>query len=1291
LLFRATTGCLRIGQKDAGDLGQVTMGSEAHRGSPIKNVQFLEAIKTPVNSQVLKDTKESVDTLCQAQDMEERDKILDWLTLTEYGTQQSDAYSRRQEGTGQWFLDMDKFKNWTAEKGRTLLCPGMPGAGKTIMASLVVEELFTRFCNDPNVGIAYIYYNFDDQDRQTTHDCLSSLAKQLVRPQATIPKTLKCIYERHEKGKTTRCLQETLEVLRAAVSLYTRLFLIIDALDECNPISLPVFLREVFQLQQHHSAGVFATSRNIPRIIESPEFEFSPVSEVRAIDSDLWQYVDGRIPGMQAFVQDRPDLQELVRKGIINDSKGMFLLAQLTIDSLFTKTTPKALRQSIDRVTTGYGAYSSIYDEAMQRIRVQPPDHWRLAEQIPGWLTNVKRPLKLVELQHALALEEDAEETDIDNIPSAEIMISVCAGLVTINEGSDIIRLVHQTTQEYFDERKHILFQDFSSEMTTKCVGYLSFDFCRQYRRHDLWILWSWILTTQDLAFRDSCLPFYEYAALNWGRHARDSGKVPCGVVDFIRGKGLSETYLQIFKELIWGRPFYLYDTPQKSSHLATYFGILQLFEKQTLLEDEIYATDANGRTALWWAAHQGHEDVVKYLLNSGAIESTSYLTRSRSLGGISPSGFSPRSLRSALHEALARGHFTVFQIFIDFCSKNGLDIEVEGDAERSIFYEYTRANDLSKIKLIIKVTAKLRSAPIFLLGTEISDNSESNGANTARTTAPPYFIQNGLNDAIEYSSNDFEETRDMFYSELIQIFLDHGAKFIASDSLRDPASSPAILYGLRKTVKVLLNHGVDVETRTEKGPTLLMLASYYGNAHNVELLLQYKANIEADDELGRTALRFAIKGRYLSTVNLLLEHGAKTEAMDASGRTPLMIASEMGHLAAVNMLLEHGAKIEAAGTDGRTPLMIASKRGHLSTVNVLLEHGAKIDATDTGGRTPLTDASEGGHRLIVEMLLEHGAKIEATDTDGRTPLIGASEGGHLSTVKVLLEHGAKIEATDTDGRTPLIVAIASRRRNLKTMTVLLEHGAQVKTKDTSGRTALMIATEMEYLSAVNVLLDHGAEAEATDTAGRTALPWAIERKRDWYTQRLLDSGAKATTATEKTVKIPYCGGEAQPLESHRLFDGASNWSAKDFQQLLATGGLDPDSTDQNNQTPLQHAIDSKRGLTDRTEVILLLLGDPRVELRHFSAQEVFRKAVSQNARDLAHFLSARNDVDVNWRDGRGATMMEDAINERCLLKCNLLRDLGAKSREDMFTELEDCEQSQRRCRLDEGRFYFDV
>ncbi len=55
------------------------------------------------------------------------------------------------------------------------------------------------------------------------------------------------------------------------------------------------------------------------------------------------------------------------------------------------------------------------------------------------------------ELQYAIAVEIGESELDEENLPDIEDIISVCAGLVTIDEQSGVIRLVHYTTQEYFE------------------------------------------------------------------------------------------------------------------------------------------------------------------------------------------------------------------------------------------------------------------------------------------------------------------------------------------------------------------------------------------------------------------------------------------------------------------------------------------------------------------------------------------------------------------------------------------------------------------------------------------------------------------------------------------------------------------------------------------------------------------------------------------------------------------------------------------------------------------------
>jgi hypothetical protein len=121
-----------------------------------------------------------VDRLNQRQDDQELLDILDWLTPIDYILQQSDFISRRHAGTGQRLLDSTEFQTWLEKDKQTLFCPGIPGAGKTILTSIVIDGLNTRFQSNTNVGIAYIYYNFRQQDEQKSEDLLAILLKQLT-------------------------------------------------------------------------------------------------------------------------------------------------------------------------------------------------------------------------------------------------------------------------------------------------------------------------------------------------------------------------------------------------------------------------------------------------------------------------------------------------------------------------------------------------------------------------------------------------------------------------------------------------------------------------------------------------------------------------------------------------------------------------------------------------------------------------------------------------------------------------------------------------------------------------------------------------------------------------------------------------------------------------------------------------------------------------------------------------------------------------------------------------------
>lgn len=73
-------------------------------------------------------------------------------------------------------------------------------------------------------------------------------------------------------------------------------------------------------------------------------------------------------------------------------------------------------------------------------------------------MIHANRPLRVQELQCALAIVEDDDELDPEGLPNSASLVTLCASLVVIDNQSDQISLVHPTAQEYFEHRKSDLF-----------------------------------------------------------------------------------------------------------------------------------------------------------------------------------------------------------------------------------------------------------------------------------------------------------------------------------------------------------------------------------------------------------------------------------------------------------------------------------------------------------------------------------------------------------------------------------------------------------------------------------------------------------------------------------------------------------------------------------------------------------------------------------------------------------------------------------------------------------------
>ena len=178
---------------------------------------------------------------------------------------------------------------------KVLFCPGIPGAGKTILTSIVVDNLVTRFQNNPTIGIAYIYCNFRRKDEQTINDLLKSLLRQLAQNQSSLPVSVQGLYDRHKKNQTRPSFEDISGALRSVAAMYSKVFIIVDALDECQVTesSRSMLLSEIFNLQQKGKVNIFATSRFVPEVTEI--FKEYTRLEIRAHDEDVRNYLEGRI------------------------------------------------------------------------------------------------------------------------------------------------------------------------------------------------------------------------------------------------------------------------------------------------------------------------------------------------------------------------------------------------------------------------------------------------------------------------------------------------------------------------------------------------------------------------------------------------------------------------------------------------------------------------------------------------------------------------------------------------------------------------------------------------------------------------------------------------------------------------------------------------------------------------------------------------------------------------------------------------------------------------------------
>ncbi|KAL4813167.1 hypothetical protein BDW67DRAFT_188021 [Aspergillus spinulosporus] len=561
-------------------------------------------------------------------------EALDWLTNDDYSAQQNDYLELREPGTSEWFLKTQEFADWVQSPGKLLFCPGIAGSGKTIITSTIVDDLQREYEDDPNVGVAYIYFNYMRREMQTIRHLLATLLRQLSENVPNLCDSIRELYQKHSKRRKRPSVDALVQGLEEAAGLHARQFIVVDALDECQTADecREQFLSVILSLQAKHGVNVLVTSRELPDITR--RFSASTTLGIRARDEDIAAYVNARIS--RSGVPLLHTYREMIKMEIARIANGVFRLARLYYDMVSMQKTPWQLKNAL---TPGnpkmVRAQSLVYEGAwahdLKRITAGSGSDLasvEIARTILLLITCSHHELTVSAMQRALAVITGSIDEVEENILEVDDMLSACGGLVraeTSKENNTTqLTLIHHTLREYLDLTQDTWFPDAHGLLAITCLQYLLSDASATGPS----------TSEGELEVKLRSDEFYEYAARSWEYHVRNAAVTDCTddkaadearkpVLSLLQNKTKRAAAEQAFTIAQKTSGYCRNELPGEVAglHLAAWFGLTESVASYLDSGVSPNIQDSRCRTPLVLATENGHSAVVSLMPKKGGVD----------------------------------------------------------------------------------------------------------------------------------------------------------------------------------------------------------------------------------------------------------------------------------------------------------------------------------------------------------------------------------------------------------------------------------------------------------------------------------------------------------------------------------------------------------------------------------------------------------------------------------------------------------------------------------------------
>ena len=779
-----------------------------------------------------------------------------------------------------------------------------------------------------------------------------------------------------------------------------------------------------------------------------------------------------------------------------------------------------------------------------------------------------RRPLRVGELQEAVAFDSADTRWNIDRIPDGDKIIRSCHGLAVRDSDSGRVGLAHHTVQQYLVSPQESVSGTDSTEFTTGAQLWSELqNLRRDHGSAEKMAGWLCIIYLSFSDFGTAVGSAYGRQGIDLATALRDRGPLSIPTALGL-GKYLRRIPYKFFgcenrikvPEIDYSKYLIISSRyPQPSEDFQSKFA---------LLEYVIEYWEWHTRWVQWPSKSEGSAEFWQLIQHKILPFEFRPWGPNQHFGPNGCKGcpkpdsddLNTRDLPSMglLHWAAEVGHLSVFNM-IKPPIQEYLKHERHHDETLLIA---CRQGQTAFVKLLF-------SQRTFDLsdGRAIQKACESGNASTLDTLLKTKEVAPTLIQGPDFSSHLGEICVEALYqaashgqNDIVKTMLANNVSPNFTDDITGMTPfEAAVKNGHLQVLEEFFTADADktfLPRRLHEKPGMWAISCADADGHEeiVRLLIQHSLGYEVHDEI---ALINAARSGHAIVARILLEMGAdvlvrlaKPYSLACLELDPQINDSyeELSRPAAIHHAARFGHDKEGTllyplsdltcGTLKMNALHVGAAYGHPNVVQAVLLMGAEIESRDAFGMTALHHASRNGYYLVVRLLLDKGCEVKSRAHEGYTALHLAAIGGDIETIKLLVARGAEVTAklyglrSDEDSIGDTALHLAAIRGNVDAVRALVECGLPLERSNSAGRTALESAIRWGSLENTLALIELGAQwidyrafSEAADQDDCKILekllnmiPTTTSEEQEtaaWYIAKLVKSKALRTKNPE--------------------------------------------------------------------------------------------------------------------------------------------------------------------------------